>query len=217
VAVRNPATVQSLQGSPTAAESRPGRIGPIGLGVKQTGERSAGNLHAAFDEAGAGNVARSRWCDTRRRKGETTGNTNFDLHRRASPRPYLGARGGEIPPRDSTGALFSALRFDRRKDFPNVPACTMPVRPRGTDPVVLAVSCDSGTARSRWSRYQGTKRPPVRRPFSLAVVREKASSPRRASVVRAGGHSAHLLSQQPFQEADFCGVIICFALAIASP
>jgi hypothetical protein len=25
----------------------------------------------------------------RRRKGETTGNTNFDLHRRASPRPYV--------------------------------------------------------------------------------------------------------------------------------
>ena len=43
---------------------------------------------AAFDEAGAGNVARSRWCDTRRRKDETTGNTNFDLNRRASPRPY---------------------------------------------------------------------------------------------------------------------------------
>jgi ABC-type branched-subunit amino acid transport system substrate-binding protein len=66
----------------------PCRIGPISLGAKQTGERSAGNLHAAFDEAGAGNVAWSRWCDTRRRKGETTGNTNFDLHRRASPRPY---------------------------------------------------------------------------------------------------------------------------------
>jgi hypothetical protein len=47
-----------------------------------------GNPHAAFDVAGAGNVAWSRWCDTRRRKGETTGNTNFDLHRRASPRPY---------------------------------------------------------------------------------------------------------------------------------
>jgi hypothetical protein len=46
-----------------------------------------GNPHAAFDVAGAGNVAWSRWCDTRRRKGETTGNTNFDLHRRASPRP----------------------------------------------------------------------------------------------------------------------------------
>jgi hypothetical protein len=47
-----------------------------------------GNPHAAFDEAGAGNVAWSRCCDTRRRKGETPGNTNFDLHRRASPRPY---------------------------------------------------------------------------------------------------------------------------------
>ena len=46
-----------------------------------------GNPHAAFDAAGAGNVAWSRSCDTRRRKGETTGNTNFDLHRRASPRP----------------------------------------------------------------------------------------------------------------------------------
>jgi hypothetical protein len=61
-----------------------------------------GNPHAAFDVAGAGNVAWSRWCDTRRRKGETTGNTNFDLNRRASPRPYLGAPGGEIPPGDST-------------------------------------------------------------------------------------------------------------------
>src|SRR5208283_2282687 len=88
MAVRNLATVQWLQGSPPAVESRPGRIGPISLGAKQTGERSAGNPHAAFDEAGVGNVAWSRWCDTRRRKGETTGNTNFDLHRRASPRPY---------------------------------------------------------------------------------------------------------------------------------
>ena len=52
------------------------------------GERSAGNPHAAFDVAGAGNAARSRYCDTRRRKGETTGNTNIDLNRRASPRPY---------------------------------------------------------------------------------------------------------------------------------
>ena len=56
VAVRNLAAVQWLQGSPPAVESRPGRIGPISLGAKQTGERSAGNPHAAFDEAGAGNV-----------------------------------------------------------------------------------------------------------------------------------------------------------------
>ena len=65
-----------------------GGIGPIILEAKQTGERSAGNPHAAFDEAGAGNVARPRWCDTRRRKSEPTGNTNFGLTRRASPRPY---------------------------------------------------------------------------------------------------------------------------------
>ena len=48
MAERNLATVQWLRGSLTAVESRPGRIGPISLGAKQTGERSAGNLHAAF-------------------------------------------------------------------------------------------------------------------------------------------------------------------------
>jgi hypothetical protein len=47
-----------------------------------------GNPHAAFEVAGAGNVAWSRWCDTRKRKGEPTGNTNIDLNRRVSPRPY---------------------------------------------------------------------------------------------------------------------------------
>src|SRR5262249_34520987 len=45
--------------APRQAESRPGMIGPISLDVKQMGERSAGNLHAAFDVEGAGNVARS--------------------------------------------------------------------------------------------------------------------------------------------------------------
>jgi hypothetical protein len=70
------------------AESRVGRIGPITLGVKQTGERRAGNPHAAFEVAEAGNVAWSRCCDTRRRKGEQQENTNFDLNRRASLRPY---------------------------------------------------------------------------------------------------------------------------------
>ena len=89
MAVRNLEAVQWLPGSARHAESRSGRIGPINLGVKQTGERRAGNPHAAFEVAEIGNVAWSRWCDTRRRKGETTGNTNFDLHRRASLRPYV--------------------------------------------------------------------------------------------------------------------------------
>ena len=56
-----------------------------------------GNPHAAFDAAGAGNVAWSRWCDTRRRKSEPTGNTKFGLNRRASPRPYLRGAEGETP------------------------------------------------------------------------------------------------------------------------
>ena len=51
----------------------------------------------------------SRWCDTRKRKGETTGNTNVDLNRRASPRPYLGEPGGESPP----GLLVISLGGDR--------------------------------------------------------------------------------------------------------
>src|SRR5215469_1699767 len=56
--------------------------------MKQMGARSAGNPHAACDVAGTGNVAWPRYCDTRKRKSEPTGNTNFDLNRRASPRPY---------------------------------------------------------------------------------------------------------------------------------
>jgi hypothetical protein len=82
-------------------------IGLISFEAKQAGERNARNWHVAFDAAGAGNVAWSRCCDTRRRKSELTGNTNFDLNRRASLRPYLGAPGGEIPPGDST-------KMDRR-------------------------------------------------------------------------------------------------------
>src|SRR6266478_6749327 len=90
MAVPISAAVQRLQSSVGYGESRSSTIGPINLEVKQAGERSAGKPHAAFDVAGAGNVARSRYGDTRRRKGETTGNTNVDLNRRASPRPYLG-------------------------------------------------------------------------------------------------------------------------------
>ena len=41
-------------------ESIAGTISLISLGMKPTGERSAGKPHAAFDVAGAGNVAWSR-------------------------------------------------------------------------------------------------------------------------------------------------------------
>ena len=60
MAVRHSRAVQRLSSAPRQAESRPGTIGPISLDVKQMGERSAGNPHAAFDVAEAGNVARHR-------------------------------------------------------------------------------------------------------------------------------------------------------------
>ena len=72
-----------------------------------------GNLHAAFDVAGAGNGAWSRWCDTLRRKGEPTGNTNFDLNRRVSPRPYR--------QEDGPGLQFSLLRLCRLRCFARRP------------------------------------------------------------------------------------------------
>jgi hypothetical protein len=109
MAVRISAAVQRLQGSMVHAESRPSTIGPITLEVKQTGERSAGNPHAAFDVAGTGNVAWSRYCDTRKRKSEPTVNTNFDLNRRASARPYLGEPGGESPPGHSTSRVAAPM------------------------------------------------------------------------------------------------------------
>jgi len=45
-------------------------IGHINLGMKHIGKRSAGKPHAAFDEAGTGDVVWLRYCDTRKRKGE---------------------------------------------------------------------------------------------------------------------------------------------------
>ena len=39
------------------SESTPSAIGPITLGAKPPGKRSAGNPHAAFDAAGDGNLA----------------------------------------------------------------------------------------------------------------------------------------------------------------
>src|ERR1700686_3687145 len=104
MAVRNLEVVQQLSGSAVRAESRAGRIGPISLGAKQTGERRAGKPHAAFDVAESGNVAWSKGFDTRRRKGELTGNTNIDLNRRASLRPYSRPAVGTIPPADSPRA-----------------------------------------------------------------------------------------------------------------
>src|SRR6266849_3996883 len=59
MAVRHSRAVQRLSSATRRAESRPSRIGPISVGVKQMGARSAGNPHAACDVEGTGNVAPS--------------------------------------------------------------------------------------------------------------------------------------------------------------
>jgi hypothetical protein len=57
--------VQRLSSATRRTESCPSRIGPISLGVKQMGARSAGNPHAACDVEGTGDVARSRGLPAR--------------------------------------------------------------------------------------------------------------------------------------------------------
>ena len=94
------------------------------------------------DVEGTGNVAWSRYCDTRRRKSELTVNTNFDLNRRASPRPYLREAGGAIPSAYSPnasqlewapapnfvpeGAQITVLSGDPSNDGPYVVRLKMP-------------------------------------------------------------------------------------------
>jgi hypothetical protein len=73
------------------AQSRPGRIGPISLGMKQMGERSAGNPHAAFDVEGTGDVARHR----------------PKLARQSSTLPVRGAPSNGCPYRNREIALLS--------------------------------------------------------------------------------------------------------------
>jgi len=70
-----------------SAESHPARIGHITLDVKHTGKPSAGNLHAGFDEAGAGNQLTIRLVRHSQRKRGATDRLNL-RSLGASPRPY---------------------------------------------------------------------------------------------------------------------------------
>src|ERR1700722_303748 len=67
-------------------ESRPGTIGPITLGTKQTGAPSAGNLHAGCDAEGTGNGFTVRILRHSQRKRGATSYARPSEHR-ASPRP----------------------------------------------------------------------------------------------------------------------------------
>ena len=65
MAARHSRAVRQLASAARRIESCPGGIGPISLGVKQMGARSAVNPHAACDVAGTGNVARSKGLPAR--------------------------------------------------------------------------------------------------------------------------------------------------------
>lgn len=67
------------------SESLTNTIGPINLDEKLSGKRSAGNLHAAFDEAGAGNVAKEVGLRT---AAKAPDNPPTPKDKRASSRPY---------------------------------------------------------------------------------------------------------------------------------
>ena len=65
--------VQRLSGASAGAESPTGTIGPINLDRKQAGKPSAGNPHAGFDEAGAGNGLTVRIVRHSQRKRRANG------------------------------------------------------------------------------------------------------------------------------------------------
>jgi hypothetical protein len=60
--------------------------------MKHIGKRSAEKPHAAFDEAGTGNVEWFRYCDTHKQKGELMAKIKFDLNQRSNPRAYDGRK-----------------------------------------------------------------------------------------------------------------------------
>src|ERR1035441_573578 len=76
--VRRPEALSGLQDSlHIQTESASCLIGLITLGVKQTGKRSAGNPHAAFDEAGTGNRLTVRTMRHSQRKRGATDRPNL--------------------------------------------------------------------------------------------------------------------------------------------
>src|SRR5436853_7668710 len=86
MAVRDAGAVQRLRGPARFfAESGPSLIGPITLGAKHAGERSAGNPPATFDVAGAGNVTAAAGPAS----AKTLEHPTCASGRRTSPRPYV--------------------------------------------------------------------------------------------------------------------------------
>ena len=89
---RCPPRPLSTQVLPATGESNSNSIGPITLGEKCAGARSAGNPHAACEVAGAGNGVTVHPTRARRRKLRIQPREEPTDYR-ASPRPYQWLRG----------------------------------------------------------------------------------------------------------------------------
>ena len=92
-----------------ADESLSGAIGPINLDAKCAGKRSAGNPHAAFEAAGAGNGPTVYPTRARRGKPWIQTRDRPEGHR-ASPRPYRGAPVAKLLGERKHAALVVTLR-----------------------------------------------------------------------------------------------------------
>ena len=96
MAVRHAVPVWALprvSSQAATAESAPGLIGRITLGMKQAGVRSAGNPHAAYDVAEAGNGVKGRTEAPGDGESLRPTATSRPCGYRASFRPYLRGRG----------------------------------------------------------------------------------------------------------------------------
>ena len=163
------------------AESAPSAIGPITLGVKQAGKRSAGNPHAAFDVAGAGNGL---------------------VEYRASPRPYAGggalgepgaaAREAAAPVAVEQGPIRSAggmvrVRAPTSRVLPWACRAASPPGWRHTPGAGKCPETRAPSSRSDWPGWSRAAHPAPRRPRALPLV----PLARRARLESRGGARGH--------------------------
>jgi hypothetical protein len=104
----------------STAESCPSTIGLITLDRKQAGERSAGNPHATFDEAGNGNQLTVRLLRHSQRKRRETARHTYGEWRH----PSTLLLGGTVETAASFEARY-ALRPTRLPDNPSAPPITL--------------------------------------------------------------------------------------------
>ena len=153
-------------------ESAPDRIGHITLHAKQTGKRSAGNPHAAFEEAGTGNVTRGAGLRT---NAKVVGATTGPYRRRASPRPDRPSGSTACRVRTMRAAAFAkATSYDSPAWAADA---ALPVHSAGRYTYAHA-NCKAG----RWR--PGVPTPGIQQPPARCYARDQS----RGSLSCTGGH-----------------------------